>query len=169
MPRVLTKLFTTCSVLMATLFAYSASVQLNDPDWYFWFPLYIGASAVNLASASTRFSSSSSIRRKVARLTFWGGQLLMWKVVVGDHLNGAAGFWCLDLSQRVVREKVGSWIVVASMALHLVMASCDANEGKMKKRYVIPKAVDYGMLGLVMFSFGLPFVFFVVKGGEMKF
>ncbi|CAN1814842.1 hypothetical protein LINPERHAP1_LOCUS27243 [Linum perenne] len=157
-----TKLFISCSVLMAALFAYSASVQLNDPDWFFWFPLYVGASAVNLVGF-TGLMSVNKIRM-VARLTFWGGQLLLWKVVVEDLVKGNVGLWCLDLSERVVREKVGSLIVVLSMVLHLKV-----DEGMKKGRNWIAEAVDYGMLGLVIFSFGLPFVFFVVKGGEIKF
>ncbi|CAN1814843.1 hypothetical protein LINPERHAP1_LOCUS27243 [Linum perenne] len=122
-----TKLFISCSVLMAALFAYSASVQLNDP----------GASAVNLVGF-TGLMSVNKIRM-VARLTFWGGQLLLWKVVVEDLVKGNVGLWCLDLSERVVREKVGSLIVVLSMVLHLKV-----DEGMKKGRNWIAEAVDYG-------------------------
>lgn len=86
---------------MSTLFAYSASVQLNDP-----------------------------------------------------------GFWSLDLSERVVREKVGSIFVVISIFLQMKAAS-DVQKD-------ISNVVKYGMLVLVVFSYLLPFVFFVVLKGEMK-
>ncbi|KAA8547296.1 hypothetical protein F0562_003840 [Nyssa sinensis] len=39
---------------MASLFAFSASVQFNDSDWYFWFPLYATASVVNLVNWVSR-------------------------------------------------------------------------------------------------------------------
>ncbi|KEH20453.1 hypothetical protein MTR_8g078730 [Medicago truncatula] len=58
------RLFNLCSLLMSTLFAYSASVQLNDP-----------------------------------------------------------GFWSLDLSERVVREKVGSIFVIISIFFQMEAAS----------------------------------------------
>ncbi|WJX95328.1 hypothetical protein P8452_76663 [Trifolium repens] len=90
---------------MSTLFAYSASVQLNDHDWYFWFPLY-------------------------------------------------SRFWSLDLSERVVREKIGSILVVISTILQLKAASNVQKD--------ISNIVKYGMLILVIFSYMLPFIFFVI-------
>ncbi|KAI5581626.1 hypothetical protein BDE02_07G030400 [Populus trichocarpa] len=103
--------FSLCSLLMAALFGYSASVQLNDP----------------------------------------------------------AGFWSLDVSERVVREKTGSGLVLISMILHLE-ASSEPKHSKMpRKRREFPRSVEYGMASLVIFSLGLPFVFFVIHDGEMKF
>ncbi|XP_070670576.1 uncharacterized protein [Malus domestica] len=105
----ITKLYTLCSLLMASLFAYSASVQLNDPDWYFWFPLYFGACFVNLVI----WAVSSKAIKQVAEAALWLGIFLFIKVT--------------------------------------------AESASLK-----------GMAVLVGFSFGLPFVFFVVQKGEMK-
>ncbi|XP_015890190.3 uncharacterized protein LOC107424829 [Ziziphus jujuba] len=113
------KLYSLCCLLMATLFAYSASVQLNDPDWYFWFPLYAGAFVVNLLN----WIIPSSTISHVAAISLWLGIYLFIKVVVEDFMNSISGFWSLDLSERVIREKVGSGLVVLSMILHLITSS----------------------------------------------
>ncbi|KAG6766874.1 hypothetical protein POTOM_028050 [Populus tomentosa] len=157
--------FSLCSLLMAALFGYSASVQLNDPDWYFWLPLYACACAVNLVN----WAISNTTIRQIAKVTLWFAALLFVKVVIEDYVNGTAGFWSLDLSERVVREKTGSGLVLISMILHLE-ASSEPQHSKMpRKRREFPRSVEYGMASLVIFSLGLPFVFFVIHDGEMKF
>lgn len=45
------------------------------------------------------------------------------KVVVEDVVSGIAGFCSLDLTERVVREKIGSGLVIISMILHLKASS----------------------------------------------
>lgn len=150
------RLFNLCSLLMSTLFAYSASVQLNDPDWYFWFPLYSCACLINLISCII----TTKLNKLIATITLWIGILLCSKVVVEDYVYEIAGFWSLDLSERVVREKVGSIFVVISIFLQMKAAS-DVQKD-------ISNVVKYGMLVLVVFSYLLPFVFFVVLKGEMK-
>ncbi|XP_012079553.1 transmembrane protein 220 [Jatropha curcas] len=161
-------LFSFCSVLMAAIFAYSASVQLNDPDWYFWFPLYACASTVNMVN---RAISSKVIVRQIAKVTLWLAIVLFLKVVIEDFIRGKAGFFSLNLSERIVREKTGSGLVIISMILQLEASSKPRHEmsqkGKNKKE--IPRFVEYGMAILVSFSFGLPFIFFVVRNGEIKF
>ncbi|XP_068655087.1 uncharacterized protein [Aristolochia californica] len=119
-PTNLSWLFSSCSVFMASLFAASASVQLNDP-----------------------------------------GIFLFFKVVMEDILQGIAGFWSLDLSKRVVREKTGSGFVVASMFLQL---KAFANSNYPRKRRG-RRSLDYGMTLLVAVSFGISFVFIFVNGG----
>ncbi|CAI0554363.1 unnamed protein product [Linum tenue] len=101
---------------MGALFAYSASVQLNDPDWYFWFPLYTGACAVNLMNVAA--ATSNPVSRRIAEVTLWAALFLFCKVVVEDLATGTAGLWSLDLRERVVREKIGSGMVFVSMVLH---------------------------------------------------
>ncbi|KAG6767998.1 hypothetical protein POTOM_026893 [Populus tomentosa] len=131
-----------CSLLMAALFGYSASVQLNDPDWYLWLPLYACACAVNLVN----WAISNTTIRQIAKVTLWFAALLFVKVVIEDYLNGTAGFWSLDLT------------------------SSEPQHSKMpRKRREFPRSVEYGMASLVIFSLGLPFVFFVIHDGEMKF
>ncbi|KAK9108772.1 hypothetical protein Sjap_016832 [Stephania japonica] len=156
-----TKLFSLCSLSMASLFAYSASVQLNDPDWYFWFPLYAFASTVNLFNCI----SPSKIVNKVANTALWLGVFLFVKVVIEDFMFELAGFWSLDLRKRVVREKIGSGLVVISMFLQLMKGSTDSMERlKKKKSGATVKWVEYGTLLLVGFSHGLPVVFYVAEG-----
>ncbi|RHN42163.1 putative TMEM220 protein [Medicago truncatula] len=150
------RLFNLCSLLMSTLFAYSASVQLNDPDWYFWFPLYSCACLINLNSCIMKIK----LNKPIATITIWIGILLCSKVVVEDYVYEIAGFWSLDLSERVVREKVGSIFVIISIFFQMEAAS-DVQKD-------ISNVVKYGMLVLVVFSYLLPFVFFVVLKGEMK-
>jgi hypothetical protein len=43
--------------------------------------------------------------------------------VIEDFVYEIAGFWSLDLSERVVREKIGSILVVISTILQLKAAS----------------------------------------------
>ncbi|KAJ4844864.1 hypothetical protein Tsubulata_004355 [Turnera subulata] len=134
--------FAVCSVLMASLFAYSASVQLNDHDWYFWFPLYACACLVNLMNRS---GSSKRIVRQIAKMTVLLGTFLFVKVVVEDFSSGGkAGFWSLDLSERVVREKTGSGLVVVSMLLHLEACTCEPKHPLATKNKNFPKYVEYG-------------------------
>ncbi|XP_027347938.1 uncharacterized protein LOC113859332 [Abrus precatorius] len=109
------RLFNLSSLLMATLFAYSASVQLNDPDWYVWFPLYSCACLINL----TNCIISTKLKRLIAKIVLWVGILLHMKVVFEDFVHELAGFWSLDLSERVVREKIGSLLVVISSILQM--------------------------------------------------
>ncbi|CAH2061331.1 unnamed protein product [Thlaspi arvense] len=125
-------IFRVCSLLMAFLFAYSASVQLNDPDWYFWFPLYTLAFAVNLIN-SKRVSKSRRIKQ-ITRTTLSLGLFLLVKVVAEDVLTEKVGVLSLDLTHRVVREKIGSALVIASMVLQLRASSSKPKE----------KCVDFG-------------------------
>ncbi|KAK7847275.1 hypothetical protein CFP56_006752 [Quercus suber] len=60
-----TKVHSLCSVLRASLFAYSASSQLNDHDWYFWFPLYACACVVLHFHPPHTVSLSQTIVSKV--------------------------------------------------------------------------------------------------------
>ncbi|XP_024013874.1 uncharacterized protein LOC18021903 isoform X1 [Eutrema salsugineum] len=150
-------LFRVCSLLMAFLFAYSASVQLNDPDWYFWFPLYTLACVVNLINCK-RISSKSRRIRQMIGTALSLGLFLLAKVVAEDVITEKVGVLSLDLSQRVVREKIGSALVIASMVLQL-----RATSSKPKEKYV-----DFGMVAIVIFGYGLPFWFFTIKKGEIK-
>ncbi|GMI68113.1 hypothetical protein like AT2G23755 [Hibiscus trionum] len=159
------KLFSCCSLLIAIMFGFSSSVQLNDPDWYFWFPLYACAAIVNLLN--WRISPKGPIKH-IAKVVLCLGVFLFIKVVVEDFVRKIAGFGSLDLTHRVVREKTGSLLVIISMILHLITLSEPMNHKPRKKRDV-GKSVAYGMTSLVGFSYGLPFVFFVIQKGEMRF
>ncbi|GLU13668.1 hypothetical protein SLE2022_302880 [Rubroshorea leprosula] len=103
----------------------------------------------------------------LAKGTLWLGIFLFIKVVVEDHLSGIAGFLSLDLTERVVREKIGSGLVITSMILHLI-ATSEPLDPKQRKENRVSKYVGYGMAILVGFSFGHPFVFLVIQKGEFK-
>ncbi|XP_050240822.1 uncharacterized protein LOC126689636 [Quercus robur] len=112
--------------------------------------------------------SSTTTIMHVARVSLLLGLFLFIKVVIEDFVNEIAGFWSLNLSERVVREKIGSGFVVISLILQLE-ASLVPEDPMRKKKRDSTKFFDYGMAILVGFSYGLPFVFFVVQQGEMKF
>ncbi|KAK8478863.1 hypothetical protein V6N12_041537 [Hibiscus sabdariffa] len=69
---------------MAIMFGFSSSVQLNDPDWYFWFPLYACACIVNLLN--WRISPKGSIKH-IAEVVLCLGVFLFIKVVVEDFVT----------------------------------------------------------------------------------
>lgn len=156
--------FRVCSLLMAILFAYSASVQLNDPgtqkrnhlhflllfslyrlckfhsfcflsaDWYFWFPLYTLACAVNLINCK-RISNSRRIRQMI-KTALSLALFLLVKVVTEDVITEKVRVFSSDLTHRVVREKIGSGLVIASMILQLRASSSKSKEKK--------KCIDFG-------------------------
>ncbi|POO02615.1 TMEM220 protein [Trema orientale] len=159
-----TKLYSFSSLAMAALFAYSASVQLDDHDWYFWLPLYSGACIVSLLN----WVISSKPIKHLGEAALWLGILLFIKVVIEDIRNGISGLRSMDLSERVVREKIGSGLVVISMILQLI-ASQSREFSTKGQRSKFPRYVEYGMALLVGFSYGLPLVFFVIQKGEMRF
>ncbi|KAG6421008.1 hypothetical protein SASPL_117555 [Salvia splendens] len=83
-------------------------------DWYFWIPLYASACFVNLL----KFCKPNSPRiRKLAKLGLCLGVFLFIKVGAEDLINGKCGIWCMNMRERVVRERLGSGLVVCSMFL----------------------------------------------------
>jgi hypothetical protein len=81
--------------------------------------------------------------RLIARMSLLLGIFLFIKVVIEDFVNGTAGFWSLDLSIRVVREKTGSGLVVISLILQLE-ALLLPDDPMLKKRKEFAKFVGYG-------------------------
>ncbi|TMW99911.1 hypothetical protein EJD97_001738 [Solanum chilense] len=144
----------TCSsLLMAFLFALSASFQFNDPDWYLWFPLYAMACLVNLVNGLT----------KIAKTTLLLGTILFLKVVIEDvcFLQGISGIWSFDMRERVVREKVGSGLVVLSMSIQLQKGN--------PNNTTLSNHVELGQSILVAIGYGFSFAFFLFSKPEMKF
>lgn len=103
-----------------------------------WFPLYACACIVNLLN--WRISSKEAIKH-IAKVAVWLGLLLFIKVVIEDFVSKIAGFWSLDMTERVVREKTGSALVIISMVLHL-MALSEPKQRKKKK--INARIVEYG-------------------------
>lgn len=110
-------------------------------DWYFWFPLYAIACVVNLVN----WAISSKRINQVAEAVLWLGMFLFIKVVAEDYVSGGvSGFWSLDLRKRVIREKLGSGLVIISMVLQL-MASLSSPEAPSQNRpNSFPRYVEYG-------------------------
>ncbi|KAJ8621044.1 hypothetical protein MRB53_029573 [Persea americana] len=116
--------FFSCSLFMASLFAYSASVQFNDPDWYFWFPLYASASVVNLLGICFILKP----RNQIAKFALGVGVFLFLKVVkegskshekeerevwklcsIGDGVAGSCMFWALLILLCSIKGDVTPW------------------------------------------------------------
>lgn len=73
--------------------------------------------------------SKKRILNLVAQLTLVGGNLLFVKVVIEALiLGGLSAFWSMDMRERVMREKVGSGLVVLSMLLHLKASSTTSTD-----------------------------------------
>lgn len=117
-------------LFMAVLFAYSASVQLDDIDWYFWLPLYTSASLISLLHTVAMTKAT----RRAAILTSLCGMILLVKVVVEAYQeherNRLRALLSLDMEKRVVREKLGSSLVVLGMWLQLGMLGGNSVEPK---------------------------------------
>lgn len=141
------------SLLMAFLFALSASFQFDDPDWYFWFPLYALACLVNMVNRFT----------KIAKITLLMGTILFLKVVIEDVCfhQGISGIWSFDMRERVVREKIGSGLVILSMSLLLQKGNPNSTTPS--------NHVELGQSILVAIGYGLSFAFFLFSKPEMKF
>ncbi|CAN6447980.1 unnamed protein product [Victoria cruziana] len=177
-------IFSSCSLLMATLFAYSASVQLDDPGsflssmnarrfgsfclllfsclwfsyWYLWFSLYAFAFAIHILQSIRIFGRS----KWIAAINFCLALLLFLKVVYEAYASG--GFnevASLDMEKRVVREKLGAGLVLISMFFQY-KASDIADSPVRMRREQIWKTVEYGMLMLMALSFGLSLTFMVL-------
>ncbi|KAK4426324.1 hypothetical protein Salat_1400900 [Sesamum alatum] len=131
-----------CCLLMALLFAVSACFQFNDPDWYFWIPLYVTASLVNLLN----WAKPDSRTTKTGGFAFCLGVFLFVKVSIEASVHE---FWSLDMRERVVREKFGSGLVVVSMFLYLDSSSTSDHPTRLAK---------YGMPVLEPFLSFLHFV-----------
>ncbi|KAK6798493.1 hypothetical protein RDI58_006196 [Solanum bulbocastanum] len=141
------------SLLMAFLFALSASFQFDDPDWYFWFPLYALACLVNMVNGFT----------KIGKITLLMGTILFLKVVIEDvwFHQGISGIWSFDMRERVVREKIGSGLVILSMSLLL--------QKENPNNITLSNHVELGQSILVAIGYGLSFAFFLFSKPEMKF
>lgn len=94
----------------------------------------------------------------VARVSLLLGLFLFIKVVMEDFVNEIAGFWSLNLSERVVREKIGSGLVVISLILQLE-ASLVPEDPMRKKKRDSTKFFDYGETNFWFFFFSLFFLF----------
>ncbi|KAL0430346.1 UNVERIFIED_CONTAM: hypothetical protein Sradi_0660600 [Sesamum radiatum] len=131
--------------------------------WYFWIPLYVTASAVNLVNWE---KPQDSRTRKTGRFAFWLGVLLFLKVSIQGLVHERDGFWSLDLDMRdrVVREKFGSGLVVISMFLYLDTSSNSDHPTGLRFRLA-----KYGMPILVGVAYGLSFVFFGFQHKEMRY
>lgn len=107
-------------LMMIVIFSWDW-VLLLFLDWYFWFPLYTCSSIVNFVNGLPG-RKSPNIIKPLAKFSLWIGLFLFIKVVFEDLLRNkqVSGFWSVDMRERVVREKIGSGLVIGSMALQLI-------------------------------------------------
>eukprot|EP00249_Psilotum_nudum_P006595 c19918_g1_i1 orf=556-1074(+) len=146
----------TCCLLMAGLFAYSAAVQLNDVDWYLWFPFYTLASVVS----AFHTVSSTVASRGLAGLDLVFGLVLFVKVVIEGCIHGRSfnvdELFSLDMAKRVVREKLGSLLAVVAMWLQMEVFSGTPTDSAGYKW-----APQAGLWLFVAVSSGLCLAFFI--------
>lgn len=77
------------------------------------------------------------------------GLFLFVKVVAEDVITEKVGVLSLDLTHRVVREKIGSALVIASMVLQLQASSTkpiDFSKNKKKKDSIFKKVSNFKTL-----------------------
>lgn len=118
-------------------------------DWYFWFPLYTLACVVNLINCKRRISKWRRIKQMMMRTALGLGLFLFVKVVAEDVITEKVGVLSLDLTHRVVREKIGSALVIASMVLQLQASSTkpiDFSKNKKKKDSIFKKVSNFKTL-----------------------
>lgn len=122
--------------------------MLIDLDWYYWFPLYACACVVNLVNKAI----SSKTSPFAAKLALWLGAVLFVKAVTQDLASGkTAGLLSLDLTERLVREKIGGGLVVIYMILQLKISSM-SRDSRPRKKNGIGRLVGLGKkLGFVSF------------------
>ena len=104
--------------LMVLLFMYAAAVNFNDPDWYWWVPLY-GAAAVIAAGAAWRADTVPWIAPAAVSLI-----ALVWAARLAPQVIGKVRFGELWVEEgmktiqiELGREFYGLLIVVVWMAL----------------------------------------------------
>lgn len=125
-------------------------------DWYLWIPLYGCACAVNLLN----WEVSLKAMGYVAKATMGLGICLWVKVVAEDYVkNGIEGFLSLNLSERMVREKTGSGLVVSSMILQLLAAASSPKIHRTTKK-MLPRYIRYGKISSIS-SFCISLHFFL--------
>lgn len=96
---------------------------------------------MNLVNGLAKFSKTRL--RLVAKSSLWLGVFLFIKVAIEDLVNGmVAGLWSLDMRERIVREKLGSGLVISSMFLHLQKPS-SRNQQK-RQGTKVPKLTEHG-------------------------
>lgn len=81
---------------------------------------------------------SSKAIKQVAEAALWLGIFLFVKVTA----ESASGFLSLDLSERVIREKVGSGLVIISMLLQLAASKSSSAKALPQQSYY-PTSVKY--------------------------
>lgn len=109
-------------------------------DWYLWFPLYAMACLVNMVNGVPKVT-------KTAKIALLMGIILFLKVVIEDvrFHQGITGLWSFDMRERVVREKLGSGLVILSMSLQLLKS--DTNNPSLANH------VEFGNFPKSLFSF----------------
>ncbi|KAJ7544924.1 hypothetical protein O6H91_09G099200 [Diphasiastrum complanatum] len=145
-------------LFLVVLFAYSSLVQLNDPDWYFWFPFYSLACTVNLVHVV----QASALSRGAAIIGILSAIALLLKVIVEGCLDNGKFLWAelfsLDLEKRLAREKMGSVFVLLSMWLEAKSSGMPSQEDSKARRDIM-----FGHTLLVFGSICLCAAYFIPK------
>lgn len=85
------------------------------------------------------------------KLTLGIGIFLLSKVILEDKF----GIWSLDMRHRLVREKIGSVLVISSLILQLLLKK-DPYTKKMNIKFA--SHVEYGMIKTDFYLFKLIYI-----------
>lgn len=90
------------------------------------------------------------------KVTLALGIFLLSKVILEDYsLDDKFGIWSLDMRHRLVREKIGSVLVISSLILQLLLKK-DPYTKKMNIKFA--SHVEYGMIKTDFYLFKLIYI-----------
>lgn len=75
-------------------------------------------------------------------VALWLGMFLLIKVLLEDFFGDMIGIWSLDMRHRLVREKIGSGLVIWSMILQLSVEQDPTKWNSME----IGLLIEFGMI-----------------------
>lgn len=102
--------------------------------------MYSCAAYVNLKRISSFVASKRITAAGIVAL--WLGMFLLIKVLLEDFFGDMIGIWSLDMRHRLVREKLGSGLVIWSMILQLAVQQNSTNWKSIK----IGLLIEFGMI-----------------------
>jgi len=106
------------SAIMMLFFCYGACVQLNDPDWLFWFPLWSCAALASFLYAEDNYNLKKTSFHLALAVMVHAAALLGWRVLCSflrpGHCQGSLGS-TFSVNSEVGRENIGSSIIISWM------------------------------------------------------
>lgn len=107
-------------LLMTVAFLYAMTVQYNDPDPYYWMPIYLLPAAISLLIYLGRGTKSLKGILLVLALVYFAGAFFMWPA----HWEGVAlqhGMKTVNIEEG--RESLGLAVVGFTMVIYFLSLS----------------------------------------------